>query len=110
MPDRRIGPILANRATRTYDLFHSMQAHTPRPQTAPSGFLIRGVGPRPVVPGDPYADLNLDGYDLVKSVDPLSLAPEIALIRSFIRQHATLMQAPGLTRPQILTLQRHSCL
>src|SRR5688500_12972638 len=87
-----------------------VERRTPRPPTAPSGFLIRGPGPRPVVPGDPYADLDLDGYDLVKSVDPLSLAPEIALLRTFIRETLALLQAPGVPLSERLTLQRHSCL
>jgi hypothetical protein len=71
----------------------------------PTG-LLTGRGPGPVV-DDPYADRAYDAYDVARSADWDSPAPEIALLRTQIRQTANQIHAPNVRLPAILALQAH---
>ena len=69
--------------------------------------LLTGIGPMPVVEGDPYADRGYDGYELARATDPTTAAPEVALLRTQIRQTANQIHRPRQTVRGIRELQAH---
>jgi hypothetical protein len=75
-------------------------------EAAPPDGLLTGLGPGSFVAGDPYADRQYDAYDVARAA-AVSAAPEIALLRTQIRQTANQIHAPNVRLAAIVALQTH---